>query len=54
MEDLAERDVNYFMELKFVGKHKIEGFIPVKKFETSRKIIIFYVFIKRLIYDRTY
>lgn len=29
MDDLAERDVNYFMELKYTGNTELEGYIPV-------------------------
>ncbi|MCK1993543.1 hypothetical protein GW626_10310 [Peribacillus muralis] len=29
MDDLAERDVNYFMELKYTGQTEIEGYFPV-------------------------
>jgi hypothetical protein len=29
MDDLAERDVNYFMELKYTGQTELEGYFPV-------------------------
>lgn len=29
MDDLAERDVNYFMELKYTGNTELEGYFPV-------------------------
>lgn len=28
MDDLAERDVNYFVEIKYIGKEEVEGYIP--------------------------
>lgn len=29
MDDLAERDVNYFMEVRYTGRKELHGFIPI-------------------------